>query len=200
MNRYVIGFETVFLSEEPPEDSRIDRLIDWCQRYHKLGLVPKGTGNLSFRAEKGFVITGSGVNLGGIKREDLVKVSRVEIAGEQVLVYVEGRVAPSKESLLHAEIYNLRAEINAVFHTHSRMRLSWADEMGISLTEKGQLPGSHELVGEVRKLLSLNREVKYFGLRGHGIVSIGETLEEAGRLAEAMREIARSKREKVIDK
>jgi len=166
----------------------------WGRRLHKLGLVPRAAGNLSFRTDRGFVITGSGVNLGTIEKEDLVEVLKVEIGQRQILVYTEGQLPPSKESLLHSEIYGLRAEINAIFHTHTRLVLAFADELGIPLTGGVQPRGSYELAEEVEKLLALARDVKYFGLRKHGVIALGETLEEAGRLAERMHRIAQDKR------
>ena len=71
----VVQVETVFLTEEPPEDDRIDRLIYWGKRFHDLGLAQKSAGNLSFRTKDGFIITGTGVELEAIKREKLVEVN-----------------------------------------------------------------------------------------------------------------------------
>ena len=74
---------------------------------------------------------------------------------------------PSKESLLHSEIYNLRAEINAVFHAHDPLMLELANELKIPCTEREQPRGSYELVKEANSLLALNKDVKYFVLRNH---------------------------------
>jgi L-fuculose-phosphate aldolase len=188
-----VRFETVFLSKSPPDDERVDRLIYWCKRFHDLGLVPKSAGNLSFRTEDGFVITGSGINLGVIKKDELVEVLKVEIEEDRTLVYARGQIVPSKESLLHSEIYHLRAEVNAVFHIHDQLVLELADELEIPCTEREQPRGSYELVGETNKLLVRTEGVECFGLKNHGVVAMGETLEEAGRLAERINEMARSK-------
>lgn len=188
------GFETVFLSKNPPDDKRANRLIYWAKRFNKLGLTPKSAGNLSFRTEKGFVITGTGINLGAIEKEELVEVLKAEIGQSQILVYAKGQVVPSKESLLHSEIYDLRTEINAVFHAHDPLVLELADELSMPGTEREQPRGSYELAKEVNKLLGLNKDVKYFVLKNHGVIAIGETLEEAGRLAESMHKMTRKKR------
>lgn len=185
-----LQFETVFLSESPPDSERASRLIYWARRFHELDLVPESAGNLSFRTGKGFVITGSGINLGAIEKEGLVEVLKVAIESSQILVYAQGQVLPSRESLLHSEIYNLRAEINAVFHAHDRLVLELAGELEIPCTEREQPRGSYELVKEVNKLLGLRKDIKHFVLRNHGFISMGKTLEEAGRLAEDMRKMA----------
>jgi len=108
-------------------------------------------------------------------------------------VFWLSHVIPSRETLLHSEIYDLRAEINAIFHVHNQLVLDFADELGVPCTERERPRGSYELVKEVNKLLGLRKDVKYFVLKNHGVVSMGGTLEEAGRLAEHMHEMARKK-------
>jgi len=185
-----VSFETIFLSENPPHDERVNQLIYWAERFDKLGLAPKSAGNLSFRTRRGFVVTGTGINLGAIEKEELVEVLKVETGKNQILVYAEGQIVPSKESLFHSEIYRLRAEINAVFHAHDQLVLKFANELRIPCTEREQARGSYELVEEVNRLLGQIAGVKYFVLKNHGVIAMGETLEEAGRLAEDMNKMA----------
>ncbi len=188
-----VRFETVFLSNSPPDDERVDRLIYWCQRFHDLGLAPKSAGNLSFRTKQGFVITGSGINLGAIKKDEFVEVLKVEMETNRTLVYARGRIVPSKESLLHSEIYHLRAGVNAVFHIHDQLVLELADELEIPCTEREQPRGSYQLVREASELLVRTEGVECFVLKNHGVVAVGETLEDAGRLAERINKMARNK-------
>jgi len=188
-----VTFEAVFLNKNPPDDERIGRLLYWARRLDELGLTPKSAGNLSFRTKRGFVITGSGVNLGAIGEEELVEVLKVEIEKNRTVVQTKGKVVPSKESLLHSEIYRLRAEINAVFHAHDQLVLKSADKLRLPCTEKEQSRGSYELVREVSRLLGLLGGVRYFILRNHGVIAMGETLEEAGKLAEDMNKMARKR-------
>lgn len=183
-------FETIFLNQDPPDDERISRLVYWGQTFHKSGLVPGAAGNLSFRAEKGFIITGSGARLGNLQREDLVKVSEVNAGKSQISVYAEGCVVPSKESLLHWEIYRLKAQINTVFHTHDRLVVKFAGELGLPVTERMQPRGSYELAKEAGKLVSSIENLRYFVLKRHGIVSLSESMYEAGRLVEAIHKMA----------
>ena len=185
-----VRFETVFLSRNPPDDERTDQLIYWARRFDQLGLAPKSAGNLSFRTEKGFIITATGVALRAADKENLVEVLKVEIEPAQTVVYVKGRVVPSKESVLHSGIYESRSEINAVFHIHDQLVVGLADEVKLPCTQGEQPRGSYELAKEVDRVLGLAEDTKYLVLRNHGIISIGETLEEAGRLVESIHKVA----------
>jgi len=186
-----VRFETLFLSKNPPRDERIDQLVYWCQRFDKLGLAPRSAGNLSFRTKQGFIITATGLELRAVKKGDLVEVVKVETDNKQTLVYVKGRMVPSKESVLHSSIYDLRSKINAVFHTHDQLVVELADELKLPCTEGEQPRGSHELVKEVQRMLRLMKDVRYLVLRNHGVIAMGETMETAGSLAEDMNRMAR---------
>jgi creatinine amidohydrolase len=189
-----VRFKTIFLDENLPDDKRINQLIYRCRRFHKLGLAPKSAGNLSFRTKNGFIITGTGFELNDIKKENLAEVLEVKIGKNQILVYAKGRVVPSKESILHWEIYNLKPEINVVFHLHDQKVLESADKLKIPCTKREQPRGSYEQVEEVRKLLNSRKDIYYFVLKNHGIISMGKTMEEAGRLAELVHEEVKMKR------
>lgn len=186
-----LRFKTIFLSKHPLEDERAGRLLYWCRRFHRLGLTPKSAGNLSFRTEQGFIITGTGINLETIDKEELVEVSGIEIKSGQTLVYARGQVIPSKESLLHSEIYTLRADVNVVFHVHDPLVLEFTDKLKIPCTETEQPRGSDELVQEAGKLLGRISDISYFVLRNHGVVALGENLDETGRLTEDINKMAR---------
>lgn len=185
-----LRFETIFLNKNPPDDERINELLCWAKKLHKSGLAPDSAGNLSFRTGRGFVITGTGTDFGAIKKEELVEVLRIAMEEGQFLVYAEGRVLPSWETLLHSEIYGLRTEINAVFHIHDQMVLEFADELKVPCTGREWPAGSYELAEEVNKLLNLRKDINYFVLKDHGVIAMGETLEEVGRHVERRHETA----------
>ena len=186
-------FEPVFLTNNPPADARVNRLIYWGKRLHELGLVSGTDGNLSFRTENGFVITGSGITLKTMRKEDMAEVTGVEVRENQILVCVTGNSTPSKESLLHWEVYRFRRETNAVFHTHDQLMLERATELKLPITSREQPKGSYELAKEASTLLNLIKDTKYFVLREHGVVSLGEDLEEAGQLAETMHKMVKNR-------
>lgn len=185
-----VRFETAFLSKNPPRDKRTDQLVHWCQRFDKLGLAPKSAGNLSFRTKQGFIITATGVELKAAEKANLVEVLQVEIKEDQILVHAKGRMVPSKESVLHSGIYDLRPEINAVFHTHDQLVVELVDELKLPCTEGEQPRGSYELATEVQRMLRLMEDARYLVLRNHGVIAMGETMVEAGSLAENMNRMA----------
>ncbi len=184
-------FKTVFLSKVPPDDDRIDQLIKWCRRFDRLGLTPESAGNLSFRTKKGFIITATEVELRTAKKGNLVEVLKVDIENGQIIVYAKGELVPSRESILHSGVYDLRPEINAVFHTHDQQVLEYADKLKLPCTEVEQPPGSYELAKEVQRMLELRKDAAYLVLRNHGVIALGRTMAEAGKLTEDMNRMAR---------
>ncbi len=187
-----VRFETVFLDKDAPDDDVIEQLIYWCKRFDKLNLAPKSAGNLSVRTKKGFIITATGVALGAAERDNLVEVVEVKIKHAKIVMYVKGKVVPSKESVLHSEIYRSRPGINTVFHVHDQLVVGLAGELDLPCTEGEQPRGSYELTTEVQRVLELRRNARYLVLRNHGVIAIGETMAEAGKLAEDMNKLARN--------
>jgi ribulose-5-phosphate 4-epimerase/fuculose-1-phosphate aldolase len=94
---------------------------------------------------------------------------------------VAGLYEPSSESLMHAGIYAARLEVDAVFHGHSEKLLADAERLGLPLTAREQPYGTPELVAEILEVLDGHKLVI---MRDHGFVSLGGTMEEAGRVAE----------------
>lgn len=192
-----VRFQTIFLNENLSDDSQVDKLLYWCQRFHTLNMAPKSAGNLSFRTRKGFVITGTGFELKDIKKENLAEVLGIRTEKDSLLVYANGQVVPSKESILHFKIYNLRPKIQAIFHLHDKTTLELADKLNIPVTEKEQPRGSNEQVEEAVKFLISKTGINYFILKNHGLVSLGKNMKEAGKLVESMKRKTEKKSKEV---
>lgn len=154
-------------------------------KMSKMGLAAGTWGNISARVDQDrMIITPSGMSYNVLKPEDMV------LANIHDLSYV-GKLKPSIELPLHAEIYKARPEINAVMHTHSINACSIAaarkdippilDDMvqiiggSIRITEYA-LPGSEQMVkNAVKKLENRNATI----LANHGPVCLGRNLDEA---------------------
>ena len=154
-------------------------------KMSKMGLAAGTWGNISARVDQDrIIITPSGMSYNVLKPEDMV------LANIHDLSYV-GKLKPSIELPLHAEIYKARPEINAVMHTHSINASSVAavrkdippilDDMvqiiggSIRITEYA-LPGSEQMVkNAVKKLENRNATI----LANHGPVCLGRNLDEA---------------------
>lgn len=187
MEKYVgVKFRTEFLRREIPADERIVELACWCRRFHDLGLTPvldgKSMGNLSFRLREGkneFIITASGLGPKDMLKSDSF-VHVVDCNVNERVVYVNGLRDPSSESILHYRIYELRSDVNAIFHGHDLWILRYAGAMGLVETGEKLPYGSLELVESVEGILDKNN---FIVIKGHGFLSLGRSMEEAGLLA-----------------
>ena len=187
-----IRFNTVFVSDKIPHDTKLVELKKWSKTFQERGLTPEVqgnfTGNLSFRSKEGFVITASGLK----DKQDLEDVCFVYVKAydeESNTFFVEGQTKPSSESIMHHLIYKACNNVNAVFHGHNDTIIAHAEEWGLPVTEKEYESGTVELAREVLKVLDDN---KLIVLRNHGFVSLGNTMKEAGELALATLNQAKS--------
>jgi ribulose-5-phosphate 4-epimerase/fuculose-1-phosphate aldolase len=177
-----IRFNTVFISDKIPFDSKVKELKKWSEIFQKEGLTPKiqknYTGNLSFRHKTGFMITASGLkNKENLTDDCFVYVKNYDKKSNTF--YLEGKINPSSESIMHYLIYKIYNEINAVFHGHNDSILNNASKLDLPITEKEYAPGTMNLAKEVVKVIE---NQKLIILKNHGFVSLGETMKEAGEL------------------
>jgi len=179
-------FETIFLSNTPPNDKGIAELIKWCAVFHEKELAPcygKGTfGNLSYRIKpdfQQFIITASGLtSKGTLSGREFVEIDSAD--AEAFTVKAKGSRAPSSESILHHVIYQARPEINAVFHGHCAQIMDNAARLNIPCTSKEQPYGTKALTEEV---LAIIKDNDFVIMKDHGFISLGKTMEEAGERA-----------------
>jgi len=183
-------FETRFVSTNVPVDSRLEELIYWGKRFFDTGMVEEAGGNLSYRTEKGFVVSGTGVYLNVLSPETVSEVIDIKEENRRYLVYANGTAVPSRECLLHSYIYQQRREINAVFHTHDETVVAIYDKLGVPCTIGEQPRGSSELASEACRVLEAEAGAQFIILRNHGIISLGKTMQEAGQLAEEIHKAA----------
>jgi len=157
------------------------------------GLVARTWGNISLRLDsRSFIITPSGRSYETLKPTELVVVNIDDLSHE-------GNIKPSSEKGMHAGVYALRPEINAVVHTHQRQASTVAaarkEVTGLSeaharlLGESVRcaayaLPGTKKLVKAAGSALGGGRKAAL--LANHGAVCIGCTMEEAFRVAKGL--------------
>ncbi|MFA5388285.1 MAG: class II aldolase/adducin family protein [Candidatus Omnitrophota bacterium] len=178
-----VKFKIIRLSDSPPKDARIKKLKYWCEKFHDYNLAPPyeggSYGNLSFRVKKGsdeFIITGSRIGLKKcLSNRNFVRVSGVDF--DKNIVYSHGLKEPSSESMLHFAIYHKRKDVNAIFHGHCEEILCSAARLKFCQTAKKEPYGTLKLIKSVLKALG-NRE--FVIMKGHGFISMGKTLKDAG--------------------
>ena len=165
-------------------------------------LASAAGGNNSVRIgnSQEFLITASGFSLGDTKPENIITINAKgeKIGGPEEL-------KPSKEARMHAAIYVLRPDVNAVFHVHPRycIALSILGESipPVTVSAKAKLgtipllpesmPGSDELLRDVKNIVpTLDSSVHTLLLARHGIISIGSSIMEAYVRADLAEETA----------
>ena len=176
-------------------------VLEAAQRMDEKGLVVGTSGNVSlrFREPDGrelVAITPSGRHYDTMKVEDIVLV---DMEGQRV----EGKLAPSIETMLHVSIYKTRGKINAVVHTHAVYGSVIAvtgkeipailDDQVICLggeikVAEYALPGSPELArNAVAALGPRNAAI----LSNHGALAVGRNMREALNNCELLEKTAR---------
>ncbi|MFZ7101769.1 MAG: class II aldolase/adducin family protein [Peptococcaceae bacterium] len=174
------------------------QVIEAGKQMLRNGWVVGTWGNISIRTEDGkcMVITPSGVDYELITPESMCVI---DLKGNLVT-----GVRPSIESELHLKIYQTRADVNAVIHTHSTYASALAalritvppvfDEMaqiigGEIRTAEYALPGSRELADHCVKTLG---NVMAVLLANHGAVCVAENLPGAFKICHVLEKVLES--------
>ena len=164
-------------------------LLEVTDEMVKQGLVAGSSGNASLRLtgnedEDLVLITPSRFRYGRMGPEDLVVV---DLAGGAV----KGDHLPSSETALHLELYQARADVGAIIHTHSPYSSVAAvaglpippliDEMVIKVGGRVEVaeygfPASEELARNACHSLGERNAVL---LRNHGLIGVGREPWEA---------------------
>lgn len=179
------------------QDARED-VVQAGKQLVEAGLIARTWGNVGARISgEQFVITPSG------------RAYETLTPGEIVTVNIEdgsyrGPIKPSSEKGIHAAVYRQREEINFIVHTHQTFAsvvsalhrdLELADPADAAVTGSGLvpcaaygLPGSKKLRNGVVDALSRS-EGKAFLMANHGALCLGETRDEAFRVAARLEQI-----------
>ena len=184
-----IKFESDWRKTEALDNAEIESLIQWRRPLYEAGLIGYykehgiGFGNLSVRvnAKCQFII--SGTQTGHLRdpgAEYYALVKDYDLERNRVTSI--GAHEASSESMTHAAIYELDADIAAIVHVHSEAL--WAGLKGSAATTDAKVAfGTPEMAREFRRLF---RETDFCRtgiavMAGHegGLVSTGSCLQEA---------------------
>lgn len=182
----------------PSELELRKKLIGIAKKCFKYRLMVGTGGNLSVRFDREKVlITPSGFEKTALKPEDLILM---DLKGE----ILRGNLKPTIETNMHLEIYKARDDVNAVIHTHSPyatmlsiineplpiLTIEFASAVGHEVPIAGfALPGTRDLADEVVRVLGKDRVAAL--MKNHGVVAVGESLEEAYNVAILVEEESR---------
>lgn len=168
------------------QDDRIREMIKWAKIFHEEELAPLyeggSYGNLSFRIishELPFFITASHTALNShLTAADFVQINNCDL--EKNVVHTIGPGEPSSETMLHYALYKARNDINCILHGHCSEILAASHAENFIRTEQQADYGSVELVNEVLKIAE---QENFLIMTGHGFLSLGKTIKQAGELA-----------------
>lgn len=170
--------------------------IAWAAQQ---GWTPATGGNFSARADKGYMVTASGVDKTRVTASDLLLC---DLDGR----VLEGNGKPSAESDLHAALYRFEPKIGCVLHVHtiastvlSRRFPEGIMLSGYEMQKALQGNSTHEatirlpVVPNEQDMVELARHVRIgwpmpwgFLVAGHGIYAVGATIAECRRHLEAI--------------
>jgi L-fuculose-phosphate aldolase len=175
---------------------KIVKLIELGKRLYDKNCVSAFDGNLSVRLEDNlFLVTKSGCMKGFLKPEDFLlmdkdgkKINRPELLNSLVVS------EPSSESIMHLTVYENQPLAQCVFHAHpptavaysvafpkeKHFPLKFISELILALGSvpivEYQRPGSKNMG---TALIPFLNEAKVMVLQFHGVLSWGESIEEA---------------------
>ena len=170
------------------------RIVSTAKRLNGLGLNTGKSGNVSARWEDGFIVTPSGKSYDALDPDELVFVRADGTHGA-------GR--PSSEWRLHRDLYERRAEANAIVHTHSPFATTLAClRRGIpAFHYEIAFAGGHDIRCSGYATFGTQQlsDLALAALDGrraclmanHGVVAFGAATEEALALAEKVESLAR---------
>lgn len=186
----VIKFSYGLKKSLPLKEEEYIELEKWRTILFRMGLIGEyeiekvGYGNLSKRLDKNnqFIITGTQTgkfsNLNGNHYTKILKCSL-----EKMTVQAQGPIAPSSESLTHFAIYQQSSHINFVFHVHNTQLWNYMITQNMDATPDYISYGTEEMAKYTSDITS-NKKSGIFVMKGHqdGVISFGETAEEAGKI------------------
>lgn len=182
------------------DNNIVQKIVKTAHHIYDKDMILGKAGNISILDEnnKFMYITASGTDFKSLRHEDILKVNLDDLS------YVShGDRVPSMETNLHVNVYKKRSDVKSVVHVHS----PYATAFAFSNRRLRQLEGFGEITGEYitevdyyppgsKKLAqhasdALKNEDKVL-LKDHGVITVGENIDEATLLCEYVEGIAKT--------
>lgn len=186
----VVHYRLSYQPGDLPAVEALGELLAWFVRCRTRGLIGQDPhrydglayGNLSVRATRGFVI--SGTQTGGkttLSRDDLAWVLDFDLADNHLTA--SGPARPSSEAMTHGQVYRCRSDVNAVIHVHAPALWQRAAALGLPATPGDAAYGTPAMARAVDALLAqADARCGVFVMAGHtdGCVAFGPDMAAAG--------------------
>ena len=183
------------------ENEAKKQVIEAGLRLLKENLIVRTWGNISARiSDTQFVITPSGKAYESLTPEDIVTVDIKKCS-------YEGDIKPSSECGIHADVYAMKPEVNFIIHTHQVYASAVSilgEDIELSEEEKNFLgdkipcgeygmSASAALRKKVKKCLKNNPNAKTMLLRNHGVLCMGEDMNNSFELSAMVEQVCKYK-------
>jgi Ribulose-5-phosphate 4-epimerase and related epimerases and aldolases len=178
------------------ENALKNDIAEYMRRLCERGLTTVLGGNISCRTDNGMLITPSSVEKFRLNGLDVVEM---DLNGK----VIAGLHKPSIEHWIHACVYKLRPDVNAVIHSHSfystlfsiidkeinvEITAESAKNIGIVGVADYAIMGTKELADSVGEKV---KEHDIVLMKNHGVISVGSDLLEAFYRLEIAEQTAR---------
>ncbi|MBI2148324.1 class II aldolase/adducin family protein [Candidatus Woesearchaeota archaeon] len=135
------------------------------------------TGNYSVRVpEGGFLITGNSINKINLSIDGILYIENINF--NDGTYFVSGKAKPSRETLIHHQIYSRRSDVNVILHTHDRLALKYAK------TRSTHRPIFFANLEDAVDVVDALGDGNYVSLPTHGQFVVGRDVNEALQTAE----------------
>jgi ribulose-5-phosphate 4-epimerase/fuculose-1-phosphate aldolase len=184
----------------PEEGAILEDFCHYCRHLYERRLVTGVGGNLALRVGKTTYLSPSGYSLGNLRPEKVIRLKNGR--------YLPRGLKVTQDANMHLAILDARPDVQAVCHVHgasiiaaSTLLTPGPDSLpaltpgfaffAYPLTMLPFLaPGSEKLARAVCEILSVAASRAVL-LKNHGLVTVGETFQEALDIAEEIDEAAK---------
>jgi len=171
-NFMIPSFQTFFVSREQSSCPILPDMIKLGKKLKEIGISKDVKGIISLGYGKRILINGNNLDIGNIKKEDIIEVVDYDPAKKNLLVI--GQNEPNIETPVHWIVISARDDVNAVVQLNDE-NLAVKLAKKLPSTEKEQPPGTLEQAKEVLKAL---RESKNIVIRNKSVFFVGASFRE----------------------
>lgn len=167
------------------EDKLRQQICEVGQKLYDKGFVAANDGNISVKiSDNEILVTPTGVSKGGMKPEEMVKMS---LDGQ----IIESNGRPSSEVKMHIQVYLINPSVNAVVHAHPPIATAFAVarkpmekpiiaeavvNLGVVPVADFALPGTTDVPDSIKPYV---KDYNAVLLANHGLLTWGVDLKEA---------------------
>lgn len=176
----------------------IEKIVSTAHHIYDKDMIIGKAGNISIIEDNYMYITASGTDFKSLSYDDIIKINIDDGSYD-----TQTDKKPSMETNLHIGVYENRSDVKSVVHVHSPYATAFAFSNKRLIRQEGfgevtseyieeidyYPPGSKKLAQNASKALK-NEDVIL--LKNHGVICVGENIDEATLLCEYIEGIAKT--------